>query len=86
MHLSYGNRLCLYLQDGYRRAPVRRVEPVWLQLQRICSQTGRSASHLVSRDANCGYLEVLFRKSRLYIENSKIAERPTLQQKLSGWR
>jgi hypothetical protein len=26
MHLSYGNRLCLYLQDGYRRAPVRRVD------------------------------------------------------------
>ena len=60
MHLSYGNRLCLYLQDGYRRAPVGGLSAVWLQLQRICSQTGRSASHLVSRDAN-SYLGVLFR-------------------------
>lgn len=65
MHLSYGNRLCLYLQDGYRRALVRRVEPRLAAIAADLQPDGRSASDLVSRDTNSGYLGVLFRKIKI---------------------
>jgi len=69
MHLSYGNRLCLYLQDGYRRAPVRRVEP---RLAAIAAdlqpdRPERESPGLPWRQQRLS--GGIIRKSRLYIEN-----------------